>query len=81
MREPHSYRASPAPADDEAAAIAAAITAYLAERRAAGRPTPPENRWALAGRLTSQGRAYARARGVRTTWGAVTRLSRASSRQ
>lgn len=65
---------TPAPDDDEAAAIIAALTAYLAEQR---RPTPVSARtparWALAGRLASHGRTVRPGPGVRITWANVSR--------
>ena len=63
----------PAPTDDEAAAIVAALAAYLADRRARTAPAA-ERRWALAGRLAGQGLRFARVRGVRPTWGTAARL-------
>ncbi len=77
MERPTGARVHPLPTDEEAAAIAAALAAYLAERRAAQpAPTPPERRWALAGRLASQGQDFARPRGGRVGWGNVSRVRR-----
>ncbi len=67
----------PAPTADEAAAIVTALSAYLAGQRASQPPpAPPERRWALAGRLASQGQSFARLPGIRTGWGNVARLAR-----
>ena len=49
---------TPTPDDDEAAAILAALAAYLAaQRHPAPTPTRAISRWALAGRLANQGLA------------------------
>ena len=60
---------SPTPDDDEAAAIIAALVAYLAEQRCA--PAPPArtvSSWALAGRLASHGLPTRRVPGARINW-------------
>ena len=60
---------SPTPDDDEAAAISAALVAYLAEQRRA--PAPPArtvSSWALAGRLASHGLPARRIPGARIGW-------------
>jgi hypothetical protein len=61
---------------DEAAAIIAALTAYLAEQRPPV-PTPERTpaRWALAGRLASHGLNLRSAPGVRVTWANVSRVA------
>ena len=80
MHEPTPIRVEPTPTDDEAAAIVAALSAYLAERRAAGEePEPAVRPWALAGRLASQGQTFARLHGLRPGWGNAARLSRCST--
>ena len=76
MNEPRSARIDPPPAADEVAAIVAALSAYLAAERAATPSlTRVERRWALAGRLASQGQHVARVPGLRTSWGNVARLA------
>jgi streptomycin 6-kinase len=75
---PHDDAIRPAPNDDEAAAIVAAIMAHLA----ATRPTTPDeitpqpSAWSLAGRLASQGQPLARTPGVHPTWANAARLER-----
>ena len=79
MHEPEPIRVEPTPTNAEAAAIIAALSAYLAERRAAGEePEPSVRPWALAGRLASQGQAFARLHGLRAGWGNAARLARCS---
>jgi hypothetical protein len=79
MHEPKPIRVEPTPTDDEAAAIVAALSAYLAERRAArAEPAPPARPWALAGRLESHGQTFARLHGLRVGWGNAARLARRS---
>ncbi len=75
---PHDAMIWPAPTDDEAAAIVAAIMAHLA---IATRPATPEiapqpSFWSLAGRLASQGQPQARMSDVRPTWANAARLER-----
>jgi len=72
---PHDAAIQPAPTDDEAAAIVAAIMAHLAATRpvAPERSTPQPSAWALAGRLASQGQPTTRTRGVRPTWATIGR--------
>ena len=54
---PHDAAIRPAPSDDEAAAIVAALAAHRAATRPATPTTPPSpSAWALAGRLEGQGR-------------------------
>jgi hypothetical protein len=66
---------TPTPDDDEAAAIIAALTAYLAEqRRRTPAPARAPSRWALAGRLASQGFVLRPAPGVRVRWANVSRV-------
>lgn len=66
---------TPTPDDDEAAAIIAALTAYLAEqRRPAPAPARQPSRWALAGRLASHGFVLHPAPGVRVRWANVNRV-------
>ena len=65
----------PAPADDEAAAIVAALAAYLGEQRAPGVEAAAASRWALAGRLASQGQRFPRIPGVQPGWGNAARLA------
>lgn len=61
---------TPSPTDEEAAAIVAALSAFLDEHRApTAAPHRPTRAWAMAGRLTSQGRAVQRRPGRRVTWG------------
>jgi len=73
---PHDAAIRPAPTDDEAAAIIAAITAHLvATRPATPENTPQPSAWSLAGRLASQGQPPARTPGVRPTWARVGRGS------
>jgi hypothetical protein len=63
-------RIVPPPRDDEAAAIVAALEAYLAgQRHAPARPRTPA--WALAGRLASQGLAYQRRGQAIANWRAA----------
>jgi hypothetical protein len=63
-------RITPPPRDDEAAAIVAALEAYLASQRAApARPRTPA--WALAGWLASQGLAYGRREQAINNWRAA----------
>lgn len=58
-RNPTRLQCDPAPTDEEAAALVAALAAYLAERRAAPVPSgAPARRWALAGRLASGSRPW-----------------------
>ena len=65
---------TPAPDDEEAAAIIAALTAYLAEqRRIVPAPERTPARWALAGRLASHGLTLRPAPGVRVTWATIGR--------
>jgi hypothetical protein len=67
---------TPAPDDDEAAAIIAALAAYLAEqRRPVPAPARTPARWALAGRLASHGLTLRPAPGVRVTWANVSRAA------
>ena len=79
MDESSPARIDPPPTDDEAAAILAALTAYLADeavlRAAHSSVIPPERRWAQAGRLASQGTGFTRG-GVRNSWGTAARLAR-----
>ena len=65
----------PAPTDDEAAAIVGALAAYLDEQRARGVDVLPVGRWALAGRLASQGQRFPRVPGVQPHWGNAARLA------
>ena len=59
---------TPTPSDEEAAAIIAALDAYLAEQRRAAAPAARRvSRWALAGRLASHGLPPP-APGLRATW-------------
>lgn len=77
MNRPDWARIDPLPTADEAAAIVAALAAYLAaERRAQPPPERVERHWALAGRLASQGQHFTRVPGLRTSWGNVARLAR-----
>ncbi len=81
MNDPTRAWVDPAPTADEAAAIVAALAAYLAEQGAAQpTPAPPERRWALAGRLASQGQSFARLPGIRTGWGNAGRVGQWASR-
>ena len=75
VHESRPIQVKPAPADDEAAAIVVALAAYLGEQRARGVATPPVSRWALAGRLASQGQRLPRIPGVRPGWGNAARLA------
>ena len=75
VHESRPIEVEPAPADDEAAAIVAALAAYLGEQRARGVAPPPVRRWALAGRLASQGQRLPRIPGVRPGWGNAARLA------
>jgi hypothetical protein len=68
----------PAAGEDEAAALMAALTAYLAARRRGAAPPVPWRPWALAGRMESHGQDYARVRGLRPHWGNAARLPGAS---
>jgi len=73
---PRDAAIQPAPTDDEAAAIVAAIMAHrVATRPAAPERTPQPSAWALAGRLASQGQPTTRTRGVRPTWATIGRES------
>jgi hypothetical protein len=68
---------TPTPDDDEAAAIIAALAAYLAEqRRPVAAPARQPSRWALAGRLASHGLGPPPAPGVHVTWGNASRVVR-----
>ena len=70
----------PTPDDDEAAAILVALTTYLTEqRRAPAEPARTVPRWALAGRLASQGIALRRLPGAAVGWKTIGRKSVASS--
>ena len=75
VHESRPIEVEPAPTDDEAAAIVAALAAYLGEQRARGVAAPPFGRWALAGRLASQGQRFPRIPGVRPGWGNAARLA------
>lgn len=67
---------TPAPGDDEAAAILAALAAYLADqRRPPAAPVRAASRWALAGRLASQGIAPRRLPATIIGWKFVGRKS------
>ncbi len=73
---PHDAAIRPAPTDDEAAAIIAAIMAHLATTRPAmQKNTPRPGAWSLAGRLASQGQPRAHTPGVRPIWGNISRGS------
>lgn len=73
---PHAAAIRPAPTDDETAAIVAAIMAHLAATRPARQENRPQpSTWSLAGRIASQGQLTTRARGIRPTWGTVSRGS------
>lgn len=75
MNESQPGPIEPAPTADEAAAIVAALSAYLAERCASRASSPPrERRWPLAARLAAQGQGFAR--GVPARWGNAARNSR-----
>jgi hypothetical protein len=77
MGQPDQQEITPQPSDEEAAAIVAAIAAYLAEQQVLqSHPTSPSRPWAIAGRLASQGQAAPRRPGVRTTWANVARIRR-----
>jgi hypothetical protein len=72
MRQPDANQAriTPPPLDDEAAAIVAALDAYLTSQRAA--PAAPRTpAWALASRLASQGLAYGRREQALSNWRAA----------
>ena len=78
MDESSPARIDPPPTADEAAAILAALTAYLvaeATRPASTSAVLPERRWAQAGRLASQGAGFVRG-GVRNGWSAAARIRR-----
>ncbi len=78
----HGLSIDPDPTTDEVVAIVAALAAYLAEQRAAqSPPAPPERRWAIAGRLASQGQGFARLPGIRTGWGNAGRVGQWASRR
>ena len=67
---------TPTPDDDEAAAILAALATYLAaQRRPTAAPPRAVSRWALAGRLASQGIAARRIPGTAVGWKDVGRKS------
>ena len=77
MARPDQSEITPTPTDEEAAAIIAALSAYLAEQRAAPSITaPPVRPWAIAGRLASQDQPVPRHPGTRTTWANVGRIRR-----
>lgn len=77
MDERARAAATPRPTDDEAAAIMVAIAHYLAGQRCdTPAPALPERRWALAGRLASQGQPLARPPGTALTWATAARLTR-----
>ena len=78
MDESRLARIDPPPTDDEAAAILAALTSYLAAEATWHAPATalPERRWAQAGRLASQGAGFVRG-GVRNGWSTAARLARA----
>jgi hypothetical protein len=79
MGQPGQPEITPPPSDEEAAAIIAAISAYLAEQPAPQpQPAPLTRPWAIAGWLASQGQATPPLLGVRTTWANVARLARIS---
>lgn len=63
----------PAPTGPEAAAIIAAVTAYLTEQRLATRPAPTPSLWAIAGRLASQGYTRRPQSGSRYSWRTISR--------
>ncbi|HEX5506026.1 MAG TPA: hypothetical protein VFW96_25640 [Thermomicrobiales bacterium] len=65
----------PAAGEDEAAALMAALEAYLAARRQEAAAPASWRPWALAGRLEGQGQGYARVRGLRPRWGNAARLA------
>ncbi len=81
VHESRPIEVEPAPTDDEAAAIVVALAAYLGEQRARGVATPPVGRWALAGRLASQGQGFARLPGIRTGWGNAGRVGQWAGRR
>lgn len=75
MTQPVQPAITPSPTDEEAAAIIAALSAYLGERRATlSAPVQPARPWAIAGRLASQGQPIPRRPGVRATWANVERI-------
>jgi hypothetical protein len=79
MGQPGQPEITPLPSDEEAAAIIAAISAYLAEQPAPQpHPAPRTRPWAIAGWLASQGQAAPPLPGVRTNWANVARLTRIS---
>jgi hypothetical protein len=79
VEESRPARIDPTPTDGEAAAILAALAAFLADeaalRAAHSSAIPAERRWAQAGRLASQGSSFTRG-GVRNSWGTAARLAR-----
>jgi hypothetical protein len=75
----NSIGIAPAPTDEEAAAIVAAVATYLAGQRTAVAPATPARPWAVAARLASQGVPIARRPGVRVTWANAARLARMRS--
>ena len=69
MDQPMPLQITPAPSEEEAAALAVVLSAYLAEALAM-QPAPilSTSAWAIAGRLASQGRSTSYRRGGQPTW-------------
>ena len=69
MGQSPQLQITPAPSEEEAAALAVALSTYLAATRAI-QPAPPLSTpiWAIAGRLASQGRALGYQHSTRPSW-------------
>ncbi len=69
MGQSPQLQITPAPSEEEAAALAVALSAYLAATRATQPPPLPSTPlWAIAGRLASQGRALGYQHSTRPSW-------------
>lgn len=76
MGQSPQFQITPAPSDEEAAALAVALSAYLAATRATQpAPSPKAPLWAIAGRLASQGRTLGYRHGLRPSWAKISRES------
>ena len=76
MDQSPQFQIAPMPSDEEAAALAVALSAYLAATRVTqSAPLPKTPLWAIAGRLASQGRSLEYRHGVRPSWAKISRES------
>jgi hypothetical protein len=69
MGQSSPLQITPAPSEEEAAALAVALSAFFAATRTTQpAPLPSTPLWAIAGRLASQGRTLGYRHGVRPSW-------------